>query len=232
MSDTSRLACADALPDGCSRLQILFRMVLPLSVPGLLSAGIFCFTLCWNEFLYALIFMSSGPMKTIPGMYKYMDLPDIVSMNCPGGLMVINGTQDLLFPLDGVKRSFEKIAKVYQKAGVPEKFEGVLFPGHAGEYYGFAPHRGYIFAPLERFEGHLLNWYNTRTLEPLVPRYVSTVDSGNLLASLWTLVQGYREMLSRLVIGPQALQGLADTLALVVRHQRPASGLPRRARGS
>jgi multiple sugar transport system permease protein len=54
-----------AMADGCSRLQILWRMVLPLSVPGLLSAGIFCFTLCWNEFLYALIFMSTGPMKTI-----------------------------------------------------------------------------------------------------------------------------------------------------------------------
>ena len=55
-----------AMADGCSRIQILVRMVLPLSVPGLLSAGIFCFTLCWNEFLYALIFMSSGSMKTIP----------------------------------------------------------------------------------------------------------------------------------------------------------------------
>ncbi len=55
-----------AMADGCTRLQILFRMILPLSLPGLLSAGIFSFTLCWNEFLYALIFMSSGPMKTIP----------------------------------------------------------------------------------------------------------------------------------------------------------------------
>lgn len=55
-----------AMADGCSRLQILVRIVLPLSLPGLLSAGIFSFTLCWNEFLYALIFMSSGPMKTIP----------------------------------------------------------------------------------------------------------------------------------------------------------------------
>jgi multiple sugar transport system permease protein len=55
-----------AMADGCSRMAILVRIVLPLSVPGLLSAGIFCFTLSWNEFLYALIFMSSGPMKTIP----------------------------------------------------------------------------------------------------------------------------------------------------------------------
>jgi len=55
-----------AMADGCSRMEILLRIVLPLSVPGLLSAGIFCFTLSWNEFLYALIFMSSGNMKTIP----------------------------------------------------------------------------------------------------------------------------------------------------------------------
>ena len=55
-----------AMADGCSRLQILVRIVLPLSVPGLLSAGIFSFTLTWNEFLYALIFMSSGSMKTLP----------------------------------------------------------------------------------------------------------------------------------------------------------------------
>ncbi|MDO8689858.1 MAG: glucoamylase family protein [Dehalococcoidia bacterium] len=68
---------------------------------------------------------------------------------------------------------------------------------------------------LERFEGHFLNWYHTGTLQPLLPRYVSTVDSGNLLADLWTLVQGYREMLSRPAIGPEALRGLADTLALV-----------------
>ena len=45
---------------------------------------------------------------------------------------------------------------------------------------------------LERYEGHLLNWYDTKSLEPLQPRYVSTVDSGNLLACLWVLEQGDR----------------------------------------
>jgi multiple sugar transport system permease protein len=55
-----------ALADGCSRIQTLVKIILPLALPGLLSAGIFCFTLSWNEFLYALIFMSSGSMKTIP----------------------------------------------------------------------------------------------------------------------------------------------------------------------
>lgn len=51
--------------DGATRLQGLTMIVLPLALPGVLSAGIFSFTLSWNEFLYALIFMS-GSMKTIP----------------------------------------------------------------------------------------------------------------------------------------------------------------------
>ena len=68
---------------------------------------------------------------------------------------------------------------------------------------------------LERFEGHILNWYDTGTLEPLSPRYVSTVDSGNLLASLWALGQGYHDVLERPLIGPQALTGVADTLGLL-----------------
>ena len=55
-----------ALIDGASRWQILTRIVLPLSVPGLISAFIFCFTLCWNEFLYALTFLSSTSNKTVP----------------------------------------------------------------------------------------------------------------------------------------------------------------------
>jgi multiple sugar transport system permease protein len=55
-----------ALIDGASRWQILMRIVLPLAVPGLISAFIFCFTLCWNEFIYALTFISSTQYKTVP----------------------------------------------------------------------------------------------------------------------------------------------------------------------
>src|SRR4051812_8133464 len=55
-----------ALIDGASRLQILWKIVLPLSVPGLISAGIFAFTLSWNEFIYALTFVSSSEVKTVP----------------------------------------------------------------------------------------------------------------------------------------------------------------------
>jgi multiple sugar transport system permease protein len=55
-----------ALIDGASRWQILVRIVVPLAVPGLISAFIFCFTLCWNEFIYALTFLSSTQNKTVP----------------------------------------------------------------------------------------------------------------------------------------------------------------------
>src|SRR5207244_154420 len=50
---------------------------------------------------------------------------------------------------------------------------------------------------LERFEGHLFNWYDLSTLEPLRPRYVSAVDSGNLLASLWTFQTSCDELAAR-----------------------------------
>ncbi len=55
-----------ALIDGATRLQILTKIILPLSVPGLISAGIFAFTLSWNEFIYALTFISSAENKTVP----------------------------------------------------------------------------------------------------------------------------------------------------------------------
>ncbi len=54
-----------ALIDGATRLQILRRITLPLAVPGLISAGIFSFTLSWNEFIYALAFIQSSEKKTV-----------------------------------------------------------------------------------------------------------------------------------------------------------------------
>jgi multiple sugar transport system permease protein len=55
-----------ALIDGASRWQILTKIILPLAVPGLISAGIFAFTLSWNEFIYALTFIQSSEQKTVP----------------------------------------------------------------------------------------------------------------------------------------------------------------------
>jgi len=55
-----------AMIDGASRIQTLLWIVLPLATPGVLSAGIFAFTLSCNEFIYALVFTSSTTIKTIP----------------------------------------------------------------------------------------------------------------------------------------------------------------------
>jgi multiple sugar transport system permease protein len=55
-----------ALIDGATRLQILRQITLPLAVPGLISAGIFSFTLSWNEFIYSLAFIQSSENKTVP----------------------------------------------------------------------------------------------------------------------------------------------------------------------
>ena len=55
-----------ALIDGANRFEILVKIILPLAVPGLISAGIFAFTLSWNEFIYALTFVSSSEVKTVP----------------------------------------------------------------------------------------------------------------------------------------------------------------------
>jgi multiple sugar transport system permease protein len=55
-----------ALIDGANRWQILTKIILPLAVPGLISAAIFCLTLCWNEFIYALTFINTTSNKTVP----------------------------------------------------------------------------------------------------------------------------------------------------------------------
>lgn len=64
---------------------------------------------------------------------------------------------------------------------------------------------------LERHEGHLFNWYDLRTLAPLPPRYVSTVDSGNLLGALWALDQGLEALVRAPLLDAAAFAGLRDT---------------------
>lgn len=54
------------LVDGCTRLQAMVRIAIPLAIPGILSAGIFAFTLSWNEYIYALSFISDSALKTVP----------------------------------------------------------------------------------------------------------------------------------------------------------------------
>lgn len=69
---------------------------------------------------------------------------------------------------------------------------------------------------LEHYRGHLLNWYSTHDLKPLPPRYVSTVDSGNLAACLLVLKHGCEELARAPVLRWQRWQGLLDTLDVLV----------------
>jgi cyclic beta-1,2-glucan synthetase len=80
---------------------------------------------------------------------------------------------------------------------------------------------------LERYEGHLLNWYDVKTLTPLEPRYVSAVDSGNLLGALWSLEHGLDGLIQRPVLDGKAFEGLRDTGEILkqVVEQESISGL-------
>ena len=70
---------------------------------------------------------------------------------------------------------------------------------------------------LERFRGHFYNWYGTLDRRPLEPRYISSVDSGNLAGHLIALWNACAEMATQSVMGPQFLRGIADALDLVRR---------------
>jgi dienelactone hydrolase len=62
-----------------------------------------------------------GHTKVVPGLYKHLDYPDVASLAMPAALMVVNGRKDGLFELGGVEASFEKLARCYKKAGIPER---------------------------------------------------------------------------------------------------------------
>jgi cyclic beta-1,2-glucan synthetase len=78
---------------------------------------------------------------------------------------------------------------------------------------------------LERYEGHLLNWYDIQTLTPLEPRYVSAVDSGNLLGALWALEHGLDELIRAPVLDVKAFEGLRDT-GEILRQVVQQEGIP------
>ena len=78
---------------------------------------------------------------------------------------------------------------------------------------------------LERYKGHFYNWYGTETLQPLYPRYVSTVDSGNLAASLITLKEGLNALPTQSLLSRQWINGLFDTISVLSEKTKEASVL-------
>src|SRR5262249_29874439 len=68
---------------------------------------------------------------------------------------------------------------------------------------------------LTRYRGHFLNWYDTTTLAPLPPRYVSTADSGNLAACLLTAQEGFEDILAAPILSQSLADGLLDSVGTV-----------------
>jgi hypothetical protein len=81
---------------------------------------------------------------------------------------------------------------------------------------------------LERHQGHFFNWYDTQTLQPVRPRYISSVDSGNLAGHLMTLSAGLLGLADRPLAGPRLFEGLTDTLT-VLAELTPTDGSAQKA---
>jgi cellobiose phosphorylase len=92
----------------------------------------------------------------------------------------------------------------------------------AGEFLLRTENTLATMARLKRYHGHFYNWYDTHTLNPLPPHYISSVDSGNLAGCLLTLQAGLLELKHQPVVSENAFQGLQDTL-LVLEEYLPAS---------
>ena len=76
---------------------------------------------------------------------------------------------------------------------------------------------------MDRYQGHFYNWYDTVSLAPLQPMYVSAVDSGNLAGHLLTLAPGLANLADQPIVSPQTIQGIGITLRVVEEHALDAS---------
>ena len=100
----------------------------------------------------------------------------------------------------------------------------------AGEFLSRIQNTLETMEKLERYLGHFYNWYDTRTLKPLHPQYISSVDSGNLAGSLLTLLAGLAELKHQPILSANTFQGLQDTLRVLAEHvpALPASDLAKK----
>jgi ABC-type glycerol-3-phosphate transport system permease component len=80
-----------AMVDGCSRLGALWRIVVPLSLPGLVAAGVFAFIMTWNNFLYAYLFTTTDAIKTLPVILRLFALgePAVWGVSAAGGVLAM-----------------------------------------------------------------------------------------------------------------------------------------------
>lgn len=83
------------------------------------------------------------------------------------------------------------------------------------EFVAISENTFHTIAKLPKYKGHLYNWYTTDTLTPVEPLFVSTVDNGNLLCSLWTLAEGCHELVKQPLFRPALWQSIHDHIDLL-----------------
>ncbi len=136
------------------------------------------------------------------------------------------GPADNWLPPDNVQ---ETPARVVAHRTSPTNIGLALLANLAAHDFGYLTTGGLLertaktlrtLASLGRFRGHFYNWYDTQTLQPLLPMYVSTVDSGNLAAHLLTLRMGLLELPDEPIVDRKLYVGLMDTLRVLREAQR------------
>ncbi|MBC7575390.1 MAG: cyclic beta 1-2 glucan synthetase [Herminiimonas sp.] len=132
------------------------------------------------------------------------------------------GPEDNWLPPDNVQ---EQPVAVIARRTSPTNIGLSLLANLAAHDFGYIPAGQLLertgntlrtMAALERHQGHFYNWYDTQYLKPLLPIYISTVDSGNLAAHLLTLRPGLVELVTAPIVPPRLWQGLRDTLAVLL----------------
>jgi hypothetical protein len=94
-----------------------------------IKAGVaVCWLTSFRELQARHVVNTTGFTKLLPGLYRHLDMPDVVSLSAPRALLNINGSRDRLFPIDaGIKPAYQTLETVYAKLGAADRFRGHLY---------------------------------------------------------------------------------------------------------
>lgn len=126
----------DAKRIGCVGLSVggLRACYLTAADPRVKAGVIGCWMTSFPSQLPSKVVNTIGHTKLIPGLYRYLDYPDIASLAMPAALLVINGGKDRLFEPAGVQAAYDKLKACYRKAGIAERVQCSLYPDAPHEF--------------------------------------------------------------------------------------------------
>jgi dienelactone hydrolase len=119
--DRERIGCVGLSVGG-------FRSAHLAALDDRIKAAVVVGWMCaYRPLLKDHILNTVGHTKLVPGLTRWLDLPDVAAMALPAHLLVINGRQDTLFTVEGMEEAHRKLADSYKKAGVPDHFRAHLY---------------------------------------------------------------------------------------------------------